>query len=29
MIQVPNVTWDDIGGVDEARARLRTASNSR
>jgi transitional endoplasmic reticulum ATPase len=23
MIQVPNVTWDDIGGVDEARTRLR------
>jgi transitional endoplasmic reticulum ATPase len=23
MIQVPNVTWDDIGGVEEARARLR------
>ncbi|RDI60796.1 CDC48 family AAA ATPase [Microvirga subterranea] len=23
MIQVPNVTWDDIGGVEEARTRLR------
>jgi transitional endoplasmic reticulum ATPase len=23
MIQVPNVTWDDIGGVDEVRTRLR------
>ncbi|MBM1172726.1 CDC48 family AAA ATPase [Microvirga arabica] len=23
MIQVPNVTWDDIGGVEEARIRLR------
>ena len=23
MIQVPNVTWDDIGGVDEARIRLQ------
>ncbi|NBJ12006.1 CDC48 family AAA ATPase [Microvirga arsenatis] len=23
MIQVPTVTWDDIGGVDEARTRLR------
>jgi transitional endoplasmic reticulum ATPase len=23
MIQVPNVTWDDIGGVEEARLRLR------
>ncbi|MFC4175069.1 CDC48 family AAA ATPase [Microvirga sp. GCM10011540] len=23
MIQVPNVTWDDIGGVEEARTRLQ------
>jgi transitional endoplasmic reticulum ATPase len=23
MIQVPNVTWDDIGGVQEAQTRLR------
>ena len=23
MIQVPNVTWNDIGGVEEARTRLR------
>ncbi|MBN1239197.1 MAG: CDC48 family AAA ATPase [Gammaproteobacteria bacterium] len=23
MIQVPNVTWSDIGGLEEARARLR------
>jgi transitional endoplasmic reticulum ATPase len=23
MIQAPNVTWDDIGGVEEARTRLR------
>jgi transitional endoplasmic reticulum ATPase len=23
MIQVPNVTWEDIGGVEEARTRLR------
>ncbi|WP_046868385.1 CDC48 family AAA ATPase [Microvirga massiliensis] len=23
MIQVPNVTWDDVGGVDEVRTRLR------
>jgi len=23
MIQVPNVTWDDIGGIEEARTRLR------
>jgi len=23
MIHVPNVTWDDIGGVEEARTRLR------
>src|SRR3546814_8096378 len=23
MVQVPNVSWDDIGGLDEARMRLR------
>jgi transitional endoplasmic reticulum ATPase len=23
MVQAPNVSWDDIGGVDEARERLR------
>src|SRR4028119_1239888 len=23
MVQMPNVGWDDIGGVDEARERLR------
>ncbi len=23
MVQVPNVSWDDVGGLDEARTRLR------
>ena len=23
MVQVPNVSWDDVGGLDEARERLR------
>ena len=23
MVEVPNVTWDDVGGLDEARDRLR------
>src|SRR4028119_1934169 len=23
MVQMPNVGWDDVGGVDEARERLR------
>src|SRR4029078_7277736 len=28
MVQVPNISWDDVGGLDEARDKLREGVES-